>query len=359
MALTIKRCGVLLALSVILWGCPSVPPAPKGALSTGAPLVKWRGVHLFVGPEALELHKKLWTNVLLPMGFNKVVLQCEQTEWRCLPNMRGQGNMKREDLAKLCDWYRAKNVEVIPLVESFGHAQWLCASGVNLDLVVNPKIPFTLDPRKPRVAKLMSTLWSEVISVTRAKTIHFGLDEIDFRGFPNQNGLATKLWKIQIPRLAKIARDHNVTMMLWGDELLGPGESAPPTGAATTDEAQERRSVVPTDAIVCDWHYQNDPDPNTYSRSLLLFQNCGFKTIASAWYRANNVRGQNLAAIQTGSGSLQTTWAGHELTAKVVDNNLKQFSAVILASEYARGRRDMPSQLGYDPSEVFTRMLRG
>src|SRR5690349_10404166 len=30
------------------------------------PKTTWRGVHLFVGPDALAIHKRLWTRVLLP-----------------------------------------------------------------------------------------------------------------------------------------------------------------------------------------------------------------------------------------------------------------------------------------------------
>ena len=41
----------------------------KLALPTGVlvsrPATAWRGVHLFVGPDALDFHKKLWTRVLL------------------------------------------------------------------------------------------------------------------------------------------------------------------------------------------------------------------------------------------------------------------------------------------------------
>ena len=84
--------------------------------------VQWRGVHLFVGPNALEFHKQLWTNVLLPLGYNKVVLQCEQTEWKCLPNLKGGISMQRDDLAKLCEWYRSKGGGS----DSFGPKLWAC-----------------------------------------------------------------------------------------------------------------------------------------------------------------------------------------------------------------------------------------
>lgn len=319
------------------------------------PKVAWRGVHLFVGPNALEFHKKLWNNVLLPLGYNKVVLQCEQTEWKCLPNLRGGINMKRDDLRRLCEWYRSKGVEVIPLVQSFGHTQWLSQGGKNLDLMMNAKVPFTVDPRKPAVQKLYTRLWKEVIEVTKPKTVHFGLDEVDFRGMPKNPALVTRLWKIQVPFLAGLAKKHKVQMMLWGDEIIAPGEGAGPASGGTLSDAKERRAVLPKGATICDWHYQNNPDPALYKPTLVLFQREGFKTIASAWNKPNNIRGQSLAAIETGSGYLQTTWAGYELNETVMRKNLQQFSAVVLAAEFAWGwkgnNRDRPD-------DVFLKMWR-
>ncbi len=301
--------------------------------------VQWRGVHLFVGPNALEFHKKLWTNVLLPLGYNKVVLQCEQTEWKCLPNLKGGISMKRDDLGRLCDWYRSKGVEVIPLVQSFGHVQWLARGNRYLDLMMNPKVPFTVDPRKPGVAPLFRKLWSEVIDVTKAKTVHFGLDEVDFRGFPKDPKLVTKLWRIQVPALVEIAKKRHVKMMLWGDEILAPGEGALPASAGTIEEAMARRSVLPKGSIVCDWHYQNNPDPRFYRDSIRTLQKAGFQVVASAWRKPNNVRGQALAAKENSCGFLQTTWAGYVSNEATMRSSLDQFAMMTLASEYLLERK--------------------
>ena len=315
------------------------------------PKVAWRGVHLFVGPHALDFHKKLWTRVLLPLGFNKVVLQCEQTEWKCLPNLRGGINMKREDLRKLCDWYRAHGVEVIPLVQSFGHVQWLTQKGANLDLVLNRKVPFAVDPRNPKVPKLFAKLWDEVIEVTKPGAIHFGLDEVDFRGFPPEPELLTKLWKIQVPMLAKIAKQHHKTMMLWGDELLASGEGLEPHSAKSVADAKERRSVIPKGAFICDWHYQNDDNPAHYAQSIQLFKKEGFRPIASAWYQPNNIRGFNLAAINEGIGTLQTTWAGYESSESSMLKERKQFAAMVLAADYSWNGGSKSRT--YDPNATF------
>lgn len=313
------------------------------------PKVAWRGAHLFVGPRALAVQKKLWTRVLLPLGFNKVVLQCQQTEWKSLPNLKGGISMKRDELAKLCDWYRSVGVEVIPLVESFGHITWMTRGGKNLDLVINPDIPFTLDPREPRVALVMNKLWDEVIAVTKAKTIHYGLDEIDFRGMPKNAALVTKLWTMQVPMLAEIAARHGVKSMVWGDQLLARDEGAPPTGAPSIADAKIRRSCLPRGTIVCDWHYQNFVQPGLFEQSIRTLQREGFMVAGSSWRRPLNVQGMAKAAIATGAGNLVTTWAGHELNESVIKSELRQFSSFTLAAAVQWG----DTSPKFDPDRLF------
>lgn len=327
------------------------------SLLQGKPATAWRGVHLFVGPTALAFHKKLWTNVLLPLGYNKVVLQCERTEWNCLPNVRGGINMPRKDLANLCDWYRSKGVEPIPLVQSFGHAEWLFQKKANLDLAYNPKIPYAVDPRNPKVKPLFQKLWKEVIQVTKAKTIHFGLDEVDLRGFAKKDpALVTKLWRIQLPMLAKIAKRHKVKMMLWGDEILAPGQAPDATNAPTAEIAAARRAVIPKGAYIADWHYRRDPTPALFATSLALLKKEGFIPIASTWYKPENIRGFVTAAVDARCGVLQTTWAGYESSEANMFKSMNQFSAMVLTADYAwNGRR---AKENYDPEKVFRRMYK-
>ena len=91
--------------------------------------------------------------------------------------------MKKEDLAKLFQWYRGIEVEPIPLIQSFGHMGWLFANGMNKDLAINPQVPYTLDPRKPGAKELIGKVWDEAASLLKPRTIHVGLDEVDMLGF--------------------------------------------------------------------------------------------------------------------------------------------------------------------------------
>ena len=186
------------------------------------PVNTFRGVHLFVGPQALAFQKKLVERVLMPLGMNRVVLQCERAAWKSLPGTSTPDTMPLDQLVSLFKMYRDYGFEPIPLLESFGHDEWLFANGKNLDLAMDPKVPYALDPRKPRTKELMNQLWDEVIKLLQPETVHFGLDEVDMLGFPADTATKTALWKTQLATLGGIAKSHGVNMMLWGDELLGP-----------------------------------------------------------------------------------------------------------------------------------------
>jgi hypothetical protein len=292
------------------------------------------------------------------MGFNKVVLQCEQTEWESLPNLRGGIAMKRDDLAKLCDWYRSVGVEPIPLVQSFGHAEWLFRGGANLDLAFNRSQPYAVDPRKPGVKPLFEKLWAEVIEVTKAKTAHFGLDEVDMIGFPDDPKLVTELWEIQIPMLAQIAKRHNVGFMLWGDKGLAPGEAIDAALGDDKENAARRRKAIPKGAIIGDWHYKAEGNSSPYFPSITLWRREGFTPIAAMWYQPENIRGFTLAAVANGVGTLQTTWAGYESSEANMLRHIDQFSAMVLAGDYSwSGRQDQLGMLGYDATAVFQSLM--
>ncbi|MER3495471.1 MAG: hypothetical protein C4320_00735, partial [Armatimonadota bacterium] len=319
---------------------------------------EFRGVHLFVGPQARPFQERLWTRVLRPLGLNRVVLQCERTAWDTLPGISTSMTMPKPELTKLFDWYRSQAVEPIPLVQSWGHAEWIFANGKNLELAYNRDVPYALDPRKPEVRPLLNRLWDEIIAATKAKTIHFGLDEVDMRGMePVDDALVTRMWQEHLPFLGTIAKRHGVGMMLWGDALLAPGEAPDAAFGRTKAHAQARRDAVPKGTFIADWHYKADARPQVFLPNLQVLKLDGFIPIATTWNRPENIRGFTLAADLERVGTLQSTWAGYESGEPSLLANLPQFWAMVLSADYSwSARQDAVDQLGYDPAVVFRRM---
>jgi hypothetical protein len=322
------------------------------------PRSDFRGVHLFVGPEALDFHQKLWSNVLRPLGFNKVVLQCERTDWDSTPGIHTSLSMKRDDLVKLFKWYRGQEVEPIPLIQSLGHMGWLFANGKNTDLAINPKNPYTIDPKKPGSKELLARLWDEAIELLKPKTIHVGLDEVDMTGFLVKSpAITTELWQEMVPFLGDTALRNKVNLMLWGDEGLAPGEAIDATNGDDAAQAALRRKAIPKGALIADWHYKPEQNHVPFLKSLQQWKLGGFTPIASTWYRPENIRGFSIAADVERVGTLQTTWAGYESNEFNMLRNIDQFSSLVLAGDYAwSGRLEKVAELPYDPVRMFGKM---
>ncbi|MHB8637626.1 MAG: glycoside hydrolase family 20 zincin-like fold domain-containing protein [Fimbriimonadaceae bacterium] len=329
---------------------------PIGTI-TDWPSTPWRGFHLFVGPQAAPFQRELLERVLLPFGFNKAVLECERTAWKSLPNVRGPEVMSLAALSELFKMYREEGIEPIPLVQSFGHMEWFFAGGANLDIAYNPKNPYGVDPRNPRTREILDRLWDEVIDVTEAKTVHFGCDEVDMVGWDPNPKLMTDLWALQMPILGDIAKKHDVSMMLWGDMALAPGEAIDATNGSTGTEAGARRRAIPRGAMIADWHYKADPKFEDFFPSLETWKTEGLTPIAACWHEPDNVYGFTVAGVQQAAGTLKTTWCSENSTAEDPIANFDEFAALVLSGEYAwSGRQDPPSDFDYDYRELFRRL---
>lgn len=320
-----------------------------------APALDWRGVHLFVGPTALGFQGKLIDRVLGPLHFNRVVLQCERTEWKAVKELRGGINMRRTELAALAERYRNAGIDPIPLIQSLGHAEWLLTLPKYRSLAVNPAVPYTIDPNKEEGRKLLQSIWEEAIALIHPQVIHFGLDEIDMRGIEKSPSYTTKLWTTQLPFLNDLAKKFGVESMVWGDKMLAPGEAPDAAHGDNAEEAKARRAALAPGTWIADWHYKEDANPEIFT-SLGLWKSLGHRPVASTWFRPKNIYGMGQAAEKVGGGLLQTTWAGYESSEEAMLREMRQFSAFVDAAYagWVGGGERAP-----DPQETFSKLFYG
>lgn len=345
-----------------LWRCAGLLRASSGELTippielTDEPAIDFRGIHLFVGPQAYEFQSKMIRRVFGPMLLNQVVLQAERASWNTIRGTESGWTMKKSDLEKLVKVYRAAGVDPTPLIQSFGHMGWLFTNGQNKDLMFNPEVPFSIDPRKDRTRTLLRALWKEVVELFDPKIMHFGLDEIDMRGWPENPKLVTELWTLQTKFLAELAKENGREMMVWGDQLLAPGQAPDAMNGHNPTEAKARRDALPRGAYIADWHYKNDANPTIY-KSLGLFQSEGLIPVASTWHRPLNIKGFFAAAAKSGAGALQTTWAGYESNEANMIREFDQMVSYVLAGEYAWSNRpELPNRMPYTADDLLRRL---
>jgi len=329
---------------------------PQGIIKD-EPAMAWRGIHMFTGPTSWQLHKRMYDRILFPLKMNKVVLQCEQAQWKSRPELHNSISVPMNHLKAEFDYLRKHYNEPIPLIQSLGHMEWFFKPKQNRFMAVNPQYPYTLNPDIPQSQTAVKQLWDETFALLKPQTMHIGFDEIGMIGFHQPREKEVDYFKTQINFLHNYAQEKKAKLMLWGDMGLAPGEGPDALNGHTKERAAMIRSFIPKGSYVADWHYINDPNPEIYKVNLQIWKQNNTLPLASPWLRPNNVRGFVHAAIDEGAGVLQTTWADFESSEKNMLLNIEQFGAYILAMDYAwSGRKELPEQLPYEPiAEWVTR----
>jgi hypothetical protein len=354
------------------------------------PSLRFRGVHWFPSASGAPMYRQLIDNVFPTLKLNHCVVECEAARWDCHPEIAMTNSISKADLRQLVEECRSRFIEPVPLVDVPGHAQWMFQHDENLDLVEDSQTTYACCVKNPKTIRFIEAVMTECIDVFHPKTFHIGYDEITQRGqFPNPQcplcgretttslitesanrladwlaarGIKTMMWGDMLlapgeaadatNRLADWLAARGIKTMMWGDMLLGPGEA----NAKNAGEAKERRTGISKKITITDWHYWNPG-----RRSLDVLQQAGFHTIASTWMQPGDIFRFSQAAIASGSdGLLQTTWDGYFPDERVMQHEIDQFSAYVLAADYAwSGRSDPPAKLGYDARKILLKAYAG
>ncbi len=335
--------------------------ALKRVLVMDYPSLKFRGAHLFLGNNALPFHKKLIQRIFSHLKLNHLVLESEYTRWDSAPEIAVDFSMSKDDLRQSIQFAREHLMEVIPLVQSMGHSRWMFENRQNLDLAEDPERPNAYCVLNPRTYEFIDRIYDEALELFQPRLFHIGHDEVNLFGrYPyheecKQKGL-TQLFVQDVLHHYQRFQQKNVRTMMWGDMLLHRSESADSAAfAENAEEAQRRREMLPKDIIICDWHYQPRPQEEFVQKNLRVFQEAGFEVVATTWYTPMNIYNFAQAARQAGIlGLLQSTWAGFNISEAVLKPAFFQFSAFVLAAEYAwSDSSPPPDHLPYSFDELF------
>jgi hexosaminidase len=324
------------------------------------PAMRFRGVHWFPSASGVPMHQTLIPNLFGAFKFNRSVIQCEAARWDKHPEITDRNAISKADLRKLVETCRKCYLEPIPLINVPGHAEWIFRNGSNLDFAEDPQTPYAYCINSPKSFEFIQEVLTECLPLFESKFCHIGHDEVTMRGrFPNpecprcKDATVTALVVNHANHLSEWLGRRGIESMIWGDMLLGPGEAKDATHAKSLADARQRRAEIDKKTIIVDWHYAASAD----ARSLEILHEAGFHVVAASWYTPENIFHLSQAALSSGAeGLLQTTWMGYFPDERTLKSQLQQFTAFVLAAEYAwSGRKESPSQLGYDPKEVFRR----
>jgi hypothetical protein len=324
------------------------------------PSLKFRGAHLYTGNKALPFHEKLIDRIFSRFKMNNMVYCVDQIQWKTDPKMAAPFSMSQADMRADIRYAREHFMDSTPQISSLGHAEWAFVNKRHMDLAEDKAHPYVLCPSKQGTYDFLYKIFDEAISLfDHPKYLHIGHDEATWglAKFPNdpecRKNSVPDLFLMNTLRLYDHLKKKGVGTMMWGDMMLAPGSDTDACNMPDEKDAARLRRSIPKDVVVTDWHY--DISPAETFKSLQLFQNEGLKTIASTWYTPANIRNFSQAAKDDRSfGLLQTTWAGTNSNAQNLIDCKEQFTAFVLAADYAwnSGKTDLDN-LPYDPEQVF------
>jgi len=335
------------------------------------PSLPFRGIHCFSGKNALKMQLRFFSKIFPILKVNKIVYECSYLKWDCNKFLRNElYGMDIADVKKVIAAAEKQDIEMIPMINTYGHSEWLLNYPEMKQYADDPQNIYAYDATNPEIYKICSAIYDECIRLFSPKIIHIGHDEIQGRDFPKREkgkaiGSANLILK-DILYWHKFLKDKGIRTMMWGDMLLYLKESPDATNALTQESAKKLRDTLPKDIMMTDWHYA-PAAPNLY-KSLEIFNKSGFDAIAATWYTPENVTNFAREAYNQYSaprkdnegktlGLLQTTWAGYNFNDEAIKGARHQFSCYVLAAETAwNGGLIDSDKTPYSFNEAFTRL---
>ena len=356
----------------VLWGTQTLiqllaadagGPLIRPAVIQDWPTLSVRAVHLFHGKDALPFHEKLIDRILARFKMNALFVQAEQVRWDADPDVAPNWAGTKADLGKEIAFARDRGMTLYPLMESYGHMEWLFQKSGNVEFAEDPATPYAVNTTNAKAMSYLETFNAEADSLFNAPGFHAGLDEVTMRGrFPYRSLPRTfpDLFVANASYWHDFAAKRGKTLWLWADMALYPPEVSPCFGTASSaKDAAAVRAGLPKDIVMVDWQYTAH---NSYP-SLKVLKDAGFqKLVAATWYYPEGIQNFSKAASQIGAlGAMQTTWCGYESKEAVLDTlERRQFTSMVLAADYFwnGGEGPVPQKLPYDFAQVFTQQWK-
>jgi len=243
-------------------------------------------------------------------------------------NRGAPGAKEARQIAKAC---REKGIELIPQINCLGHQSWAARTGALL--TKHPEFDETPGkypsnkgiycrsycPLHPKVHEVLFDLIDELAKACEAKAFHVGMDEVFILAdadCPRCKGKdPADLLAGEVKTLHAHLKQIGCRMWIWGDRFIDGKATRIGKWEASTNGTHPAVGRVPTDIVICDWHY------NKAHKTPRFFVEKGFAVVACPWRKPAvalaqlaDIRairgGPDRAAAARALGFVQTTWCG-------------------------------------------------
>ena len=303
------RNAVTTLLQAIRSASPSAAEANAPQLTIADwPTCHWRAVNIGLpttrwgypndAPVPVDYFIDYLRRTVVDQKINMVGLEIAQgMKYDKHPEIAGPAAYTKAEVRRIVSFLRDNGVEVFPLIEALGHANWL--------VIPHPELredgdENTLCTRNPKTRQILTDCFNEALEVFGPRYCHFGLDEIRWvtadvapeKRCPLCKGLDKReLFVEQVKWLHDFATTSNVQMMMWADMVLREHNGGAPFNLADTVDK------LPRDLVMCDWSTSLAP------LSLWDLQRRGFPVLKSNSGGANNAQAPSVI------GNMWGIWA--------------------------------------------------
>ncbi|MGC9522494.1 MAG: family 20 glycosylhydrolase [Anaerolineae bacterium] len=305
----------------------------------------WRGIHLIVrhDPEVDRLIEALPS--LAEMGLNVLVPEINyQFAYRSHPELQGDDPITSKRAKALVEACRAHDIRLILQFQCLGHQSW--AETTMPLLQAYPEFDETPGqypsnegiycrswcPQHPDVNPIIFALFDELLETFEADALHVGMDEVFLIGSEHCPRCAdqdpAELFAMAVNDYYDFLSKRHVEMLMWGDRLLNAEETGYGKWEAAENGTDPAIDMIPTDIVICDWHYEVLDD----YPSIPIFLGKGFPTWPAGWKNVEATRALLEATLAHAEdlnllGYLCTTWGA------VAPDELAQWPPIQLAME--------------------------
>lgn len=345
-----------------------------------------RGVHFALpNKDQLSFMENLIKYVFVPNHYNMLYLQLSgamrykkfpeiNEEWVRINEEYETGNgpmpahygfigkdiWEQEEVSSLCRLFESYGIEVVPEIQSFGHAQYItCAypevaekkeekEDLALDIGAGELTPSTsfyhvMCPNHPKYYEILFGIIDEVIETVKPKRyIHMGHDEIHNYGFcPACEGMEkSNILAKEINTLNAYIKEKGFKMMIWGDMVQHQYYSTP-SAINKLD-----KDIIMFDFI---WYFHTDED----TEDNLLSH--GFEVIMGNMYSSHYTRYKKRIAKENMLGAQTSTWLEMSEKSYAYNGKFYEFiySGLLMSSK--NYREDM--RLSYN--EIIKPIIKG
>lgn len=299
-------------------------------------------------------------------GYNAVLWEVEdKIRWETCPECVHHDAFTKEEFRSILDEADRLGLRPIPLMQTFGHAEYILRHGQRRELLEDPAFPSCYCVSRPETRAFLKALLHEYLEVfgSRVKDFHLGGDEaVVFGTCPTcRKRDKMELYAEHLLAVSEELRARGIRPGIWCDMILKAGEAG--------------TAKIPRDFTIWHWDYAYGlPDRTGFSWTgkTDLLRRLGFEVIFAAstsscgdglflprygYHGANVAAAAALARKEKFRGLCVTSWSVHPIP-KALQYPLWEFAAKRYLAPGADEERDFSGCLARQFGPVRPDCLR-